>query len=171
MGFIIAKDYVTAVNVEIVPLLAARLVNLGNAFRLNKTWTVMTDNYFLALATVYSLPDFHPCTRACHAPSTCPETEPCESLITLTCPCGRIRQPVLCAQTTSHHSGHSNAAPKCSNECQIAKRNARLADAFGINQESNDNKSTGVVTYSDELTGYARVNMKFLALVEKTFQE
>ena len=133
----------------------------------------------------FSLPDTHPCTRTCHAPSLCPETEPCESLITLTCPCNRIRQSVLCGRTiiSSQHStttttaasssssggNHSHAAtPKCNNDCQTAKRNARLADALGISLEGRDNKN---VMYSDELVGFARGNLKFLGLVEKTFAE
>lgn len=124
----------------------------------------------------YSLPDLHPCTRACHAPSACPETEPCESLVTLTCPCNRIRQSIPCGQTityqhlTTGSSGHSHATvtPKCNNDCQVAKRNARLADALGISQEGRDSKS---VVYNDELVGFARGNSKFLGLVEKTFAE
>ena len=140
----------------------------------------------------YSLPDIHPCTRTCHAPSLCPETEPCESLITLSCPCNRIRQSVLCGRTNTsqrvttttagsssssnsssgsstpgHHHAHA-ATPKCNNDCQTAKRNARLADALGISQEGRDNKS---VIYSDELVGFSRGNLKFLGLVEKTFAE
>ena len=134
----------------------------------------------------YSLPDIHPCTRTCHAPSLCPETEPCESLIVLTCPCDRIRQSVICGRTINSHqrittstgssssnsSGHRHshaATPKCNNDCQTAKRNARLADALGISQEGRDSNK-GVV-YSDELVGFARGNLKFLGLVEKTFAE
>lgn len=119
------------------------------------------------------LPDIHPCTLTCHAPSTCPETEPCESLITLTCPCNRIRQSVLCGQTITFQRSSSHAAvsltPKCTNDCQVAKRNARLANALGINQEGRDGGKS--VVYSDELVGFARGNLKFLGLVEKTFAE
>jgi transcriptional repressor NF-X1 len=122
-----------------------------------------------------SLPDIHPCTRTCHAPSLCPETEPCESLTTLTCPCNRIRHSVACSRTIisqqrtgSSSSGHA-ATPKCNNDCQTAKRNARLADALGISQEGRDSSKS--VVYSDELVGFARGNLKFLGLVEKTFAE
>ena len=72
--------------------------------------------------------------------------------------------------TTTGSSGHSHAAtPKCNNDCLIAKRNARLADALGISQEGRDGNKN--VTYSDELVGFARGNLKFLGLVEKTFSE
>jgi len=54
----------------------------------------------------------------------------------------------------------------------IAKRNARLADALGISMESRDKSAAAAaVTYSDELMGFARVNLKFLGLVEKTFAD
>lgn len=123
-----------------------------------------------------SFPDLHPCQRTCHAPSTCPETEPCESLVTLTCPCGRIRQPVLCGRILP--SSTSSSLPKCNNDCQIAKRNARLADALGISLEKSGGVGGGGVggggggvVYNDELVGFARGNGKFLSLVEKTFAE
>jgi transcriptional repressor NF-X1 len=120
-----------------------------------------------------SLPDLHPCQRTCHAPSTCPETEPCESLVTLTCSCGRIRQPVLCGRILQSTST-SSSIPKCNNDCQIAKRNARLADALGISLEKSGGVGGGGgggVVYNDELVGFARGNGKFLSLVEKTFAE
>ena len=72
--------------------------------------------------------------------------------------------------TTGSSSGRSHAAtPKCNNDCLIAKRNARLADALGISQEGRDSNKS--VTYSDELVGFAKGNLKFLGLVEKTFSE
>ncbi|KAF8805762.1 hypothetical protein BYT27DRAFT_7036688, partial [Phlegmacium glaucopus] len=61
--------------------------------------------------------------------------------------------------------------PKCSNDCQIAKRNARLADALGISLESRESAAAMAVTYTDELSGFARVNPKFLSLVERTFAD
>ncbi|KAF8800801.1 hypothetical protein BYT27DRAFT_7227305 [Phlegmacium glaucopus] len=123
-------------------------------------------------ARKYRLPDHHPCARTCHAPSSCPETEPCESLIILPCPSSRIRQSVLCGQTVSQRSSsHTRAAPKCSNDCQIAKQNARLADALGITLEGTKSSAAMAVTYADELSGFARVNPKFLSLVERTFAD
>lgn len=56
---------------------------------------------------------------------------------------------------------------KCSNECLIAKRNARLAEALGINPESREK----AITYNEELIALARANTKFLGLVEKSFAE
>ena len=59
---------------------------------------------------------------------------------------------------------------KCTNDCQIAKRNARLAEALGINTEAKEKTSANAV-YSDEITSFARANVKFLAVVEKAFAE
>jgi len=59
---------------------------------------------------------------------------------------------------------------KCTNDCQIAKRNARLAEALGINTEAKEKTSANAV-YSDEITSFARANAKFLAVVEKAFAE
>ncbi|KAF8651138.1 hypothetical protein AX16_004861 [Volvariella volvacea WC 439] len=123
------------------------------------------------------LPSNHPCQHPCHAPASCPEDDPCQSLITISCPCGRIRQSVHCGKSSANPKGREYAQPKCTNECGIAKRNARLADALGINPEAR--KSGGVggaagaggVTYSDDLVSFARVNGKFLGIVEKAFTE
>ncbi|KAF5336563.1 hypothetical protein D9611_006507 [Ephemerocybe angulata] len=113
-------------------------------------------------------PNHHPCTRPCHAPSACPETEPCEAIITITCPCGRIKQAVQCGRRVSHPSGHQVTAPKCINECSIAKRNARLAEALGIDPASKDKDK---VVYNDELVAFARANPRFLSVVEKAFSD
>ncbi|KAF8814258.1 hypothetical protein BYT27DRAFT_7334528 [Phlegmacium glaucopus] len=52
---------------------------------------------------------------------------------------------------------------------KIMKRNARLADALGISLEGRESAVAMAVTYTDELSGFARVNPKFLSLVERTF--
>jgi hypothetical protein len=118
----------------------------------------------------FSLPAQHPCTQPCHAPSVCPEIEPCSSTVTITCACGRIRQPVLCGRSVSSPAGREAAlTPHCTNECEIAKRNARLAEALGINPDTH--KTNRNVTYSDELLSFARHNGKFVELVEKTIAE
>ncbi|TFK41756.1 hypothetical protein BDQ12DRAFT_733207 [Crucibulum laeve] len=115
------------------------------------------------------LPNNHPCTQPCHAPSTCPETESCQSIVILTCPCGRIRQSVHCGRSASHPSGSLQASPKCSNDCNIAKRNARLAEALGISGDTRDKNSPA--TYHDEVVAFARANSKFLPVVEKAFSD
>ncbi|KAI0340472.1 hypothetical protein BDW22DRAFT_428704 [Trametopsis cervina] len=114
------------------------------------------------------LPANHPCTLSCHAPAGCSEAEPCRATVTLSCPCGRIRQSVPCGRSTTNPAGREGSQQlKCSNECLIAKRNARLAEALRINTEPK----SGRVTYADDLIAFARANLKFCQLAEKTFAD
>ncbi|KAG7446740.1 uncharacterized protein BT62DRAFT_948549 [Guyanagaster necrorhizus] len=117
------------------------------------------------------LPSHHPCADSCHAPSACSEVGACQTLITLLCPCERIRQSVPCGRSISNAAGRNGQQQlKCTSECLIAKRNARLAEALGIDTDSRD-KTASEGVYSDELVGFARLNDKFLAVVEKAFAE
>ncbi|KAK0217433.1 hypothetical protein EDD85DRAFT_1029594 [Armillaria nabsnona] len=117
------------------------------------------------------LPSHHPCADPCHAPSACSEVGPCQTIITLLCPCGRVQQSVRCGRSISNVAGRNNQQQlKCTSECALAQRNARLAEALGIDTGSRD-KTASAVVYSDELVGFARLNDKFLAMVEKAFAE
>ncbi|OSX63454.1 hypothetical protein POSPLADRAFT_1139991 [Postia placenta MAD-698-R-SB12] len=117
------------------------------------------------------LPAHHPCTLPCHAPATCDETEACRTTVYLTCPCGRIRQPVACGGSISNPAGREGSQQlKCSNECLVAKRNARLADALGIDPNRTGTADRQVV-YNDELLAYAKANYKFCLMVEKSFAD
>ncbi|EJD05624.1 uncharacterized protein FOMMEDRAFT_165999 [Fomitiporia mediterranea MF3/22] len=116
------------------------------------------------------LPAQHACTTPCHAPAACSEDEPCQALITLRCPCGRQQQPSQCGRSISNPAGREITQQlKCTNECGIAKRNARLAEALGISKEVQDRDSQRPVTYSNELIAFARANTKFCTVVEKSF--
>ncbi|EJD48338.1 hypothetical protein AURDEDRAFT_86187 [Auricularia subglabra TFB-10046 SS5] len=116
----------------------------------------------------HCLPARHPCTHECHAPAACDESEPCTERVWLTCDCGRIQQPALCGRSAA---SAGREAPKldCSQDCQIAKRNARLAEALGISSAGTTDRT--VATYSPELLAFARssANARFVGLVEKTF--
>ncbi|KAI9457906.1 hypothetical protein HD554DRAFT_2029782 [Boletus coccyginus] len=108
------------------------------------------------------LPAQHPCAQMCHAPAACPETEPCLAPVTLTCPCGHLRSTVPCSGT--------KLVLACTGECEIKKRNARLAEALGISEEKRD--ARGKVTYSTELVGVARgLGPKFVGVVERAFAD
>ncbi|KAI0686090.1 hypothetical protein BC835DRAFT_1288606 [Cytidiella melzeri] len=114
------------------------------------------------------LPGNHPCTQPCHAPAACSEADPCRSTVNISCPCGRIRQPVPCSRSTSNPAGREGSQQlKCSNECLLAKRNARLAEALGINTEAR----SAQVAYTDDLISFSKANVKFCLLVEKTFSD
>lgn len=116
------------------------------------------------------LPAHHPCAHPCHAPAACNESEPCLAIIHISCPCGRIRQPIACGRSASNHGGReSSQTLKCSNECLVAKRNARLAEALGINPDKAG--AAKEVQYSDELLATARRELKYCQMVEKTFAD
>ncbi|KAF8629368.1 hypothetical protein AX17_005664 [Amanita inopinata Kibby_2008] len=122
------------------------------------------------------LPAHHPCTRPCHAPSICPEDEPCQSFITISCPCGRMKQSVRCGRCESRPSGsQSQSLLKCTSQCEIAKRNARLADALGITAETRERAGKGMaggqVVYPEEVVAFAKANWKFVPLVEKALAD
>ncbi len=59
-------------------------------------------------------------------------------------------------------------------ECQVAKRNERLAAALGITVREDGRASTsniGEVKYSDTLVQFWKANPTFAAGVEKTLNE
>ena len=114
-----------------------------------------------------SHPAIHPCTDSCHAPGSCQETEPCTATQIITCPCGRVSQPVQCGRKLLNPTGgESSKTLKCTNECAVAKRNARLAEALGISSEKADRNKA---TYRDDLIAFAQANPKFIPVVEKSF--
>jgi hypothetical protein len=120
------------------------------------------------LTAVRSFPEIHPCTAPCHAPSSCPETEPCMASVTLSCACGRIQQQAPCGRCTGSPAGRAGGAGatlKCTNECAVARRNARLAEALGI---APGDRAGAAATYPDDTQAFARSDRKFLALVERT---
>ena len=117
----------------------------------------------------YSHPAIHPCMDLCHAPGSCLETEPCVATVIITCSCERIRQSVQCGRRLSNPAGGEGSKTlTCTNECAIAKRNARLAEALGI---SSDRTERNKATYRDELIAFARANSKFIPVVEKSLAE
>lgn len=133
------------------------------------------DGEVILMGTIDSLPLQHPCTSQCHAPSICPEDEPCKTIITLRCECGRLTQPASCGASSSNPSsrGHGPFQLKCNQECAMAKRNRNLADALGITTDMNGGgKSTKFpVTWPEEIVRGFRANSAFGLLVEKTFNE
>ncbi|KAK7437497.1 FKBP12-associated protein [Stygiomarasmius scandens] len=127
------------------------------------------------------LPAHHPCSHPCHAPSVCNEDTPCQSLVSITCPCGRIKQSVRCGRSTSNLSGTGEAKGKelkCNSDCGIAERNRRLADALGISTSRGAGVVSGggvgaggEVVYNDEVVSFARREGRFLGVVERAFAD
>lgn len=61
--------------------------------------------------------------------------------------------------------------PKCTSECQIAQRNARLAEALGIEQGSSTRSALTKATYAPELVSFAKANHQFVRMVEGALAE
>ena len=153
--------YVTLMTVDRVRILAESRGSCGGS-----TFILLLDDLSSLL---YSYPAIHPCTDLCHAPSSCLETEPCPATVIITCSCGRIRQSVQCGRKLSNPAGGEGSKTLvCTNECAVAKRNARLAEALGI---SSDRADRNKATYRDELIAFARANSKFIPVVEKGLAE
>lgn len=74
----------------------------------------------------------HPCPEPCHAPAACPETEPCQAWVTLLCACGNIQQRVRCGSSL-HNPVEQDRTLQCTDACLVAQRNAKLAEALGLN--------------------------------------
>jgi transcriptional repressor NF-X1 len=107
----------------------------------------------------------HPCTAQCHAPTRCPENDPCQYLVMQTCACGNLQSRTSCGASVSGQSRESTQL-KCNSECAIKQRNARLADALGINQGDR-----GLVEWNTDLKEFASANLGFVKMVESTFKD
>lgn len=77
----------------------------------------------------------HPCSETCHAPFPCPEKSPCQSKVTITCPCGRLKKEKRCgAFKDKGRPQQSSPSPlKCDEECGRLHRNRTLASALSVN--------------------------------------
>jgi transcriptional repressor NF-X1 len=107
----------------------------------------------------------HACTSTCHAPSACPEDEPCMATIDQTCPCGHVRQRTTCGACTTNPVSREAVQLKCVSECAQRQRNARLAEALGIKP------SEKLIEYPVELKTFATGNHSFVMTVEKAFND
>jgi len=96
--------------------------------------------------------------------------------VTISCPCGRIKQSLRCGSSVSSPAGAASSHTlKCNSQCEIAKRNARLAEALGVSDDSRERAGKHMagapVVYPDEVMAFAKEDPKFVLLVEKTFSE
>jgi transcriptional repressor NF-X1 len=82
-----------------------------------------------------------------------------------TCACGNLQSRTSCGASVSGQSRESTQL-KCNSECAIKQRNARLADALGINQGDR-----GLVEWNTDLKEFAAANLGFVKMVESTFKD
>ena len=108
----------------------------------------------------------HPCTAPCHAPAKCSESEPCLAIVTQSCACGHLQSRSSCGASTANPSSREIIPLKCNSECMVRQRNARLADALGIQP-----KERATEDWNGELKAFASQNQPFVRRVEQTFKE
>ncbi|KAK6538179.1 FKBP12-associated protein [Orbilia ellipsospora] len=107
----------------------------------------------------------HDCQDACHAPFACSVESPCPAKITLTCPCGNVRQDITC-NTSSRNQNPKRAELKCIDDC----RRRQLAAAFNIDMEKRAAEEA-INSYSDETLEFYLDNRVWCAGIEKMMRE
>ncbi|BGP49885.1 FKBP12-associated protein [Rhodotorula kratochvilovae] len=110
----------------------------------------------------------HPCPLPCHFPSACPADSPCPKLIPVHCACGHLSQNARCGTCDDKPEGNSGRLLKCTDACAVAKRNAQLADALGVEQRE---VKTREVEYPPEVLSYYAANQAWAAQVEAQLVE
>lgn len=77
-------------------------------------------------------------------------------MVSVTCPCGRIKAEKRCATVTSNTN--NNNLLKCDDECTRLERNRALAAALHVNIDPETTTSATLVPYSNEtLNAYQRL--------------
>lgn len=74
-------------------------------------------------------------------------------MIEVTCTCGHIKQQARCGASDSKPEGNNGRQVKCTDACAVAKRNAQLAEALGV--EKKEPKIREVEYEQTTLTFYA----------------
>ncbi|KAJ2317491.1 FKBP12-associated protein [Coemansia sp. RSA 2704] len=99
----------------------------------------------------------HPCPLPCHSPAMCDESRACDTLVSVSCACGRMSVQQACGATAAT-TARSRRIP-CNEVCKIAERNRRLALALDMKDRA-DAPLTGLVraSYSDDLLQFTRAH-------------
>ncbi|KAJ2633978.1 FKBP12-associated protein [Coemansia sp. RSA 1290] len=98
-------------------------------------------------------------------PAMCDESKPCETMVNVSCGCGRMTAQKICGATASN--GHSTSKLACNEVCKIAERNRRLALALNIKDRA-ETPLAGLVkaSYSDELLQFTRTHLSWVRDIE-----
>lgn len=110
----------------------------------------------------------HPCPLPCHFPSACPADSPCPKLIPVHCACGHLSQNARCGACDEKPEGNEGRLLKCNDSCAVAKRNAQLAEALGVEQREVKSKEAD---YSPELLSFYAANSAWAQLIEQQLIE
>ncbi|KAK6344026.1 FKBP12-associated protein [Orbilia brochopaga] len=91
----------------------------------------------------------HDCRDPCHAPFACSVDTPCTTRITVSCPCGHVKQEVACA-TSSRNQAPKRPEIKCIDDC----RRRQLAAAFNVDLEKKTAEESANAYSEDTLEFY-----------------
>ena len=106
----------------------------------------------------------HPCPANCHFPSSCSVDKPCVKMIEVKCACGHMKQQAKCGACTDKPDGNRGRLVKCAPACEIAKRNAALAEALGIEKVAPKVKE---VEYLPLIVEFYSTNVTWATAIEK----
>ncbi|GAA6016990.1 hypothetical protein JCM10207_001449 [Rhodosporidiobolus poonsookiae] len=110
----------------------------------------------------------HPCPLPCHFPSACSTESPCDKFIEVTCSCGNIKQKARCGSCDSKPEGNNGRLVKCTDACTLAKRNAQLADALGVEKKEAKVRE---VAYEPQTLSFGQANLKWALEIEAMLVE
>uniref|UniRef100_A0A1I8F4M3 R3H domain-containing protein n=1 Tax=Macrostomum lignano TaxID=282301 RepID=A0A1I8F4M3_9PLAT len=141
----------------------------------------------------------HPCMLPCHHPEPCKQPPPCQEPVTLRCPCSRRIQEVPCHLTAqmgnaglhltvalggemdlqAYRELQTRGSLQCDAQCQLEKRNRQLAEALGVETDSNGSTAAaaggGAVNlapvYARTLLDLWKAYPSFAAMVESRLDE
>lgn len=105
---------------------------------------------------------------ACHFPSSCPADVPCDKLIEVSCTCGHLSQKARCGANDENPAGNQGRNIKCTSACDVAKRQAQLAEALGIEKKEPKVRE---VTPEPATLAYFEANKKWAADMETQLTE
>ncbi|GAA6018805.1 hypothetical protein JCM11491_006870 [Sporobolomyces phaffii] len=110
----------------------------------------------------------HPCPLPCHFPSSCPADQPCPKMIEVTCACGHLIQQARCGACDSKPEGNMGRQVKCTDACAVAKRNAQLADALGVEKKEPKIRE---VEYDQSTLAFYAANLAWCKGIEEQLIE
>ncbi|KAK6362863.1 FKBP12-associated protein [Orbilia blumenaviensis] len=107
----------------------------------------------------------HDCQESCHAPFACSVNTPCAAKVTISCPCGNVKQEVTC--NTSMSNQHPRRTEiKCIDDC----RRRQLAAAFNVDLEKKAAEEA-INAYSDDTLEFYIDNKVWCGGIEKMMRE
>ncbi|CAG8492678.1 42168_t:CDS:2 [Gigaspora margarita] len=110
----------------------------------------------------------HPCSSACHAPTSCPDTA-CQSKMMISCKCGYSSKEVICNATKETAEEIKRRQLECGNVCAMVERNRKLATALELSDRIVEGPfAKSAPKYDEELLKYFGANKEWAKNIEST---